>query len=218
MTTPGKYFPASPAYFPTPESTPETSACRTFRVPADDAWLGALMGAVAVLAEEWRWYPYGDMTPADAAAAWNNIINLAYEDALTFGCPVNTVDTPYWDDATDVDDELAVDEQPWYGEVVDPTVSPTELTFIERAGIWTFTGLLAIATPELGFAPAIAFNTIAPKFVIAIRTGDVGRIIRLFVDGAKTSEITDDGSGDIVAIPVLADPALGSHQIYITAE
>jgi len=56
MPTPGKNFPSSPAYFPTPDSLPETSACRTFRVPDNDEWLGVLMGAVNVLSQSWRWY------------------------------------------------------------------------------------------------------------------------------------------------------------------
>lgn len=130
---------------------------------------------------------------------------------------VRSVDTPYWDDATDVDDEMTVDEQPWYGKVLDPALPPNELTFIEDATIWVFTGLLAIATVELGFAPAIAFRTIAPKFVLAVRQGDLGRVIRLYVDGAETYSFTDDGSETIVEVPVLGDPELDDHQIYITS-
>lgn len=155
-------------------------------------------------------------------AGTHDEINLALNRAamlkdIIAGASVRTIDTPYWDDSSDVDDEEPVDTQPWYGKVEDPAVPPDELTFVEDAAIWILTGLLAIGTPEVGFAPAIAFRTIAPKFVVAIRTGNFGRIIRLFVDGSEAARVEDDGSGDIVEVPVLADPSLETHQIYLTS-
>lgn len=129
------------------------------------------------------------------------------------------IDTPYWDDATDVEDEASIDDQIWYGTVTDPEAPPDELDFVENALVWIFTGLIALATPELGFAPAIAFNTIAPKFLIAQKAGDVGEIIRIVVDGQEAARVDTTGrSGEIISTPVYGDPSLDMHQIYVIGE
>lgn len=173
----------------------------------------AVGGALALLGEDENWEQFGDMTVEETTQIMREMLIRWYDDA----CEPATVDTPYWDDASDVDDELSDVEQPWYGKVENASVPPDELTFIEDATIWIFTGLLAVATVEAAFVPAIAFRTIAPKFVVAIRTGDFGRIIRLFVDGSEAARVEDDGSGDIINMPVVGDPALETHQIYITS-
>lgn len=82
MTFPGKNYPGQRG-FPTPNSTPSTTRRRIFVVPADAEWLGLVMGAVEVLREEWRWYEWGALTPAEAAAAFNTIIIDAFENV----CP-----------------------------------------------------------------------------------------------------------------------------------
>lgn len=213
---PGKNFEGQKG-FPTPDSVPETTACRSFSVPANDDWLGVLMGAVEVLRNEWAWYQWGVLTPAEAADAWNDIIIKAWEDSLISACPTTTVPTPYWDEDSDVDDEMENDEQVWYGEVLDPSLPPNELTFIEKASVIVMTGILAVATAEAGFAPAIAFSTIAPKMILAIRNGDVGRIIRIFIDGEKTYQGEDSGDDSITNVIVAGDEDLTEHQIYITS-
>lgn len=82
MTFPGKNYPGQRG-FPTPNSTPSETRRRIFVVPADAEWLGLVMGAVEVLREEWRWYEWGALTPAEAAAAFNTIIIDAFENV----CP-----------------------------------------------------------------------------------------------------------------------------------
>lgn len=209
---PGFEFPGQTG-FPTPDDVPEDEGYIIFRFPNSNDWAGLIMGAAQQLTYPWNFSQWGALTPDEAADAWRLIVQQAPHNLA-----VETVDTPYWDDSTDVDDEMSIDDQPWYGRVEDPSVPPDELTFIEDAAIWAFTGLIAVATvAEVGFAPAIAFRTIAPKFVVAIRTGDLGRIIRLFVDGSEAARVEDDGSGDIVEMQVVADPDLEDHQIYITS-
>lgn len=224
MTTPMDFGDKQYDYgagYPAPFSIPDETACRTFTIPASEdngEWLALVMGLMMTLADPNAWVQFeGAIEREDAATRWQEMIDQAYADA-ELACPVTTVDTPYWDDETDVDDEEEIEDQPWYGQVEDPAVAPDELTFIENAAIWAFTGLLAVATiPEAGLAPAIAFRTIAPKFVVAIRTGDLGRIIRLFVDGNEAARVTDDGSGDVVEMQIIADPGIEEHQIYLTA-
>jgi len=216
-TFPGKNW-ESQRGFPTPDSTPETSACRTFRVPASDEWLGALMGAAEELMNPYNWYNWGSLTPDEAADKWREIINQAYEDSFSDTCGSPGVPTPYWDNSEDVDDSLPADTQPWYGTVSDPEAPPAELDFVENAAIWAMTGFLAIATWEIGAAPAILFHTIAPRFVLATKRGDLGEIIRILVDGEEAARVDTSSAapGDIIRTPILPDPAITTgHDIAI---
>lgn len=77
MPTPGKNFPGQRG-FPTPNSTPDDTVRRIFIVPNSDEWLGLLEGAVQVLLDEWRYYDWGAMTPAEAASAFNSIVLASY--------------------------------------------------------------------------------------------------------------------------------------------
>jgi len=195
--------------FPTPDGIPETLGCRLFDIPSDPVWFALLMGALYPLTQEKSWYKWGDMTPAEAAAAWMDI----YDTASACDTPSGDVGTPFWDDVTDTDDEFAPEEQPWYGEVDDPTELPTSETFRETLEDWTFAGLLAIAGAP---GAAIAFLTIAPKFRLAFKQGDVGGIIRVFVDSYKAGEIEQDGSGDLLEMDIIGNPENETHQVYIT--
>lgn len=177
------------------------------------------MGAVAVLAEEWRWYPYGDLTPAEAADAWNDIINQVFFDSVYGGgvCAA-PVQTPFWDDDVDVDDEAPADDQRWYGYVTDAASPPSSLTFVEDAAIWTVTGFILLSLGGAGIAPALFFRAKAPAFVMQHRNDNAGDIIRYFIDGSLVSEWSDDGSGDIIDVPLSGDPDNETHDVYVTIE
>jgi len=197
----------------TPETIPEGRACRALSIPLSSEWLAIVSGALTELTKTYNWEQAGSVTVDEAVAAMQAML-----DAYYVGCAIETIDTPFWDDETDVDDELPVDEQPWYGYVTDATLPPDELTFIENAAIWALTGFLAIATPEIGFAPAILFHTIAPKFVLAMRRNDTAEILRILVDGQDAAEVDTTGytEGDIINVPFVADPASTTgHDIMI---
>lgn len=213
MPTPGKNFPGQKGY-PTPNSAPEETFRRVFVLPNNDEWLGLLMGAVQLLTEEWRYYEWGEFTAAETAAAFNQIILDAY-DGVGESMP-----TPFWDEDSDVDDEEPVETQPWYGYVTNPDAPPDELDFVTEAAIWTITGFLAVATVELGFAPAILFNTVARKLVIPMRRGDLGEIIRIWIDGSEgaTVDTTPYAPGDIVRVQVVGDPDEETHQLIIVQQ
>lgn len=214
---PGKNFEGQKG-FPTPNDTPETSACRTFRVPASDEWLGVLMAAVEVLREDWAWYNWGSMSIDEVTQAWNDIIIASYEESLTGGCPATMTDTPYWDTDEDVDDEMPLDDQPWYGHVADAATAPTDLTFVEDATIWAFSGLIVLSLGAAGIAPALAFRTAAEKFVLSYKNDSAGSVIRFFVDGVKIYQGTDTGGGEVTSFTAVGDPEEETHQIYMTAE
>ncbi len=91
---------------------------------------------------------------------------------------------------------------------------PAALTFVENAGIWAITGFIAYSG-DIG--AAIFFHTIAPRFVLAWRRGDVGEIIRVVVDSADAAQVDTSAAspGDIVRVPIIADPDLSSHDILL---
>jgi len=82
VPTPGKNFPGQKG-FPTPNSTPDNTVRRIFVVPNSDEWLGLLEGAAQVLLDEWRYYDWGAMTPAEAASAFNSVVLASYTNV----CP-----------------------------------------------------------------------------------------------------------------------------------
>lgn len=208
---PGKEFPGQKG-FPTPDDTPLTEGYLLFKFPDSNDWAGVLLGAAQALTYEWNWYNWGEMLPFEAADAWKDIVNQAPYNLVERGAP-----TPYWDTDDDVDDELPADEQPWYGYVEDPEAPPDELTFVEQFGIWGITGFLAFATWEVGFAPAIIFNSIAPKFVLAFKRGDVGEVIRIIVDANEAAMVDTSAAapGDVLRVPIIAGDDETSRQITI---
>lgn len=218
MTTPGKNYPGQRG-FPTPDSLPETSVCRTFRVPSGSEYLALLMGAVDILSQEWAWYQWGALTPSEAASAWNQVINEVYLEGTLLPCPGDeaTVDTPYWDDDTDVADEQPEATQPWFGYVTD-ALNPGELNFIEDITIWLITGFILASSGGAGIVPAIFFRTNAKAFVLQHRNDNLGDVIRYFVDGSLAAVYTDDGSGNITDVPVTANPENATHDLYVTIE
>lgn len=205
--------------YPTPVSIPEETTCLTLQVPANEAWWAVVTGLLTTMAMEFQWQQFeGGLDRDVAAARWQQMVEDALEIAATTNtCGVITVPTPFWDEDSDVDDEADPDIQPWYGSVSDPEAAPAELDFVENAAIWAFTGFLAVATIEIGAAPAILFNTIAPRFVLATKRGDLGEIIRILVDGEEAARVDTSSysAGDVIRTPILADPELSTHEVMI---
>lgn len=207
--------------FPTPVSIPTETTCLTLNIPASEGWWAVTIGLLYSLMLEWNWQQFDGGLDRDVIAArWQVMIEDALEVASTTNScgVVPAYPTPFWDEDTEVDDELPADTQPWYGSVSDPSLPPGELTFVENAAIWATTGFLAVATWEIGAAPAILFHTIAPKFVLAMRRGDVGEIIRIIVDGQDSASVDTASSavGDVIRVPIVADPAVTTgHDIML---
>lgn len=208
---PDKLF-AGQRGFPTPNEAPDARTCRVLSIPAGEEWLALAMGALDALRQPYNWYINGTLTQEEAAAAFADILDTAYEQALTGQCAPD-VEAPFWDTDTDVGANAPVGEQTWYGEVDDPAAVPTELTFRENLEIWTFAGLLAIAAAP---GAAISFITIAPRFTLAFKQANIGKIIRVFIDASEAASFTDDGSETIREVSIVGDPANETHQMYIT--
>jgi len=206
VVIPGKNF-ESQRGFPTPNEAIETSACRTFRVPASDDWLGLLMGAVELLTLEYNWYQWGDLTPAEAVAAWQEIVWEAYEASFDATC-IADVPAPFWDTAADSDDEASAETQDWYG-VYDGD-------FTAQLADWAIAGFIAYSG---NVGAAISFLTIAPRFRLAWKTGDLGGIIRVFVDAVDVGTVdTFSDSPGVITRDYLGDPEEEEHQIIMVLE
>jgi hypothetical protein len=197
-----------PQPIPPPDVDPQTGDL--FTVAFNPLWTPALLAACDQLINPATWQGTDD----ERLLAMNRAILL--KNLIADGVE-QEVGTPYWDDDEDVDSEAPIDEQTWYGTVSNPDAPPAELDFVENALVWTFTGLIALATPELAFAPAILFHTIAPKFLIATKRGDVGELIRILVDGSEAARVDTSGyaPGEIINTQIIADPSLDTHTLTI---
>lgn len=208
-----KLFRQNRPLFPTPETTPEDDACRTLRIPASSAWLGLFMGALSLLTDPDNYQQFeGGMTQDEAAETALAVIEQAYADAV-YGCQLS-MPTPFWDEAQDLDDEESSGEQIWYGEVTDPEAPADELTFVENAAIWGITGFIAYAGQIGG---AVFFNTVAPRFVLAWKAGDIGEVIRVVIDAADYASVDTStvSAGEVISLDVLPDPELTTHDILL---
>jgi len=198
--------------FPTPNAPPEINGCRVFYIPSDEEWFALFMAALYRLTYSWAWYKNGTMTQDEAANAWSDIIDASNALALEGTCQAQ-VETPYWDDATDVDANEDADTQTWYGAVTDIFAPPDGITFEENLQLWSWAGLVAIAATP---AAAISFVTLSQRFIIAVRGQDVGETVRVIVDAEDAGTIDTTGhAGEIVEMQVVGNPANDTHQLYL---
>jgi len=207
----GKFAPGLTG-FPTPNTPADILGYLLFYFD-DPVWAQYVLGACESLTYEYNWYEAGDLLPEEASEAFRLIVQQAPYNLLEG----TSVPTPYWDEDSEVDDQESDDTQTWYGTVTDPEAPQYELDFVENAAIMALTGLLAVATWEIGAYPAILFHTIAPKFVIAMRRGDVGEVIRILIDGEEAARVdtSSHSVGDVIDVPIVADPELDGHDIAI---
>lgn len=201
----GDYIPPNVPLYLTPDSIPVGRFCRQLQVPDSPEWVGLVDGVLSTLFDPMAWRKFGTLTPEEAAEQWYSMVAEAWEIE---GCGAGLVPTPFWDDVTDTDDEAEPAAQDWYG-VYDGD-------FTAQLADWTIAGFIA-ATGNIG--GAIFFTTIAPKFRLAWKTGDVGGIVRVFVDSADygTVDTYSDVPG-IIEKDYIADPEETEHAVLIVLE
>lgn len=125
---------------------------------------------------------------------------------------LESVPSPYWDDASDNEIQVPAEEQTWYGAVTDWLAPVYELDFAQNLALWALTGFVAYAA---GPGAAIFFRTTAKRFVIAVEATDIAEIIRVVVDSAEFRVDTTGFEGEIIELNVIADPDLEEHDIYV---
>jgi len=189
--------------FPTPNTASEESAYLLFLFN-DPLWAQYILGACTALTFEWDWYEAGDLSPLEAADAFNEIVQEA-----PYNLQSSDVPPPYWDTVGDSDDESSPTEQTWYGQYF-------EGTFTEVLENWVIAGFIA-SSGNVG--AAIAFLTIAPKFRLAFKTGNIGGIIRIFIDAADYGTVDTNSEEDgIIYKDFVAGPETDTHQVYVVLD
>lgn len=194
--------------FPTPNMPAGTLSYLLFYFP-DEEWAQWILGALEPMNYADNWFESGEMSVDDAAEEFRCIV----QDAPYNLIPEELTQTPFWDNAEDVDDTAPPDDQRWYGYVTDPDAPAGELDFVEDASVWVVSGMIALATGSVGVA--LAFRTFVRNFILTQKKGDVGETIRYVIDGRDMTTIAGDGSGDLVSVSMVGDPDLSEHDFYI---
>ena len=197
----------------TPASIPDGAICRPVFIPDSPDWQAAISGALAELTSPYAWENSGGITPEQAAERAALILTQFYEQAC--GATEETIPTPYWDDATDLDDEEALDVQAWYGAVTDFFAPIDELNFVQNAAVWAITGFVAYAA---GIGAAVTFRTVARNFIIAIQREDAGEAIRVVVNGLEETRVdtTPYAPGEVIEFPIAVSQSAPYYDIIIT--
>src|ERR671919_600452 len=115
---------------------------------------------------------------------------------------------------------MPADEREWYGMVTNPAAPADELTFVENAVIWVFTGFIALVlapTLPVGAAAGLTFRTLASRFTLAFRRGDIIEQIRIVIDAQDYGTVNtgDVGIDEIIEIDVNGLTDLAEHDILL---
>jgi len=204
-----------PQALPAPEVDPDDPDLEMILVEYNPAWTEVLMAACDQLLLYSSW----EGSDEDKILAVNRASNLKW----LLQEPVNIADevpAPYWDDDVDVDDSAPVETQDWYGMVTNPSAPADELTFVENAVIWIFTGFIALVlapSVPVGAAAAMTFRTLATRFTLAFRRGNIIEQIRVIIDAKDYGNI-DTGTvaeGEIIELEINGLDDLATHDILL---
>jgi len=169
------------------------------------AWLGVVLGALDQLLLPSTWV--GDTDAIQQAQDRAALLKDMFGNPLE--CATPDAPAPYWDDTEDVDDELPPDEEIWYGEIVSGD-------FVENLENWAIAGFIAAAGNP---AAALYFLTIAPRFRLAFKTGDIGGIIHVFIDAEDYGTVdTSAGSDGILTMDIIPTTEADTHEILLVKE
>jgi len=207
--------PSFPQALTPPAVDPDDPDLEMLLVEYNPAWTEVLMAAVDQLLLYSTWEGDHD----DKILAVNRASNLKWllQEPVDIA---EEVPAPYWDTDEDVDDEEPATDQEWYGMVTNPTAPADELTFVENAVIWIFTGFIALVlAPALpvGVAAGLAFRTLAARFTLAFRRGDIIEQIRIIIDAKDYGTVNtgDVAVGEVIEIKVNGLEDLEAHDILL---
>jgi len=180
------------------------------------AWSKVLAAACDQLTQFTSWV--GDSDAKKLAVNRAIILKILLQTPVDV--PEREYPAPYWDDDTDVETEAPIDEQTWYGQVLDAGAPPDEMTFSENAVIWLLTGFVAlVSSPTLpgAVAAAVTFRTLASRFILAFHKGDIREQFRVIIDAEDYSTMdTDDiPDGEVGEMTINALTDAEFHDILI---
>lgn len=204
-----------PQALPAPEVDPDDPDLEMILVEYNPAWTEVLMAAVDQLLQYSSWE--GDHDAKILAVNRASNLKWLLQEPVDI---TEEVPAPYWDSDEDVDDEEPAETQEWYGMVTNPTAPADELTFVENAVIWIFTGFIALVlAPALpaGVAAGLAFRTLATRFTLAFRRGDVIEQIRIIIDAKDYGTVNtgDVAVGEIIEVDVNGIDPADFHDILL---
>lgn len=202
----GDFIPPNRKLYLTPDAPVEGRFCRQLSIPDTPEWVGLVDGLLSTFAEAETWRQFGSLTPEETAEAF---LAILIESWSLDGCGIpSEVPAPFWDDAVNSDDQLEPAEQIWYGLF--------DGSFTEDIDIWLIAGFIAYSG-QIG--AAISFVTLAKQFKLAWKSGDLGGIIRVFIDGADVGTVdTYSASPGIVEQTYAGDPDEDEHSILMVLE
>jgi len=189
-----------------PQTVPLEVDCRTLKIPSHPLWLGIFNAAILQTTYAWNYEQVNDtdLTPDETAAMCYDIM-IEYFQAAS--CETG-VPTPYWDDEENADDEEPIEEQGWYG-IFDGTFRETVENFV-------IAGFVAYGA---GIGAAITFLTIAPQFRLAWKSGNLGGVIRIFIDAADMGTVdTNAPTEGIIERIYVGNPELTEHTVLMVLE
>jgi len=189
--------------FPVPVEPPLTDGDEA-ALCIPENWIPYVRGALQQLIQPTTWAgTEEEIKAAQETAA--TIIAMMEEGACATEAEAPT---PYWDDTTDLEDQEPADEQQWYG-IFDGTFQETLENFV-IAGFIAYSGQIGAA---------ITFLTLAPRFRLAWKTGDLGGIIRVIIDGADNGTVdTFSETEGVIEQDYVGDPAETEHTILMVLE
>lgn len=199
-----------------PSVDPNDPDLEMILVEYNPAWTKVLMGACDQLTQFTSWV--GDEDEKILAVNRAILLKIQLQQPVEVG--ERDMPAPYWDEETDVDDEMPVESQIWYGKVTNPTAPAAELTFVEDATIWIISAFIALVlSPALpaGVAAGLAFRTIAKRFTLAFRRGDIIEQIKIIIDAKEYGDVNtgDVAEGEIIEVDVNGIDEADFHDILL---
>jgi len=188
----------------TPNLPADGFVCRQIFIPNSVEFQGLVDGALSDLASPWNFQQWGTLSPEQTAEYMAAMLVNFGEDP----CQADTVPTPFWDEATDLDDQEESEAQAWYG-IFDGEFHETLENFV-IAGFLAYSGQIGAA---------VTFLTIAPKFRLAWKTGSLGGIIRVIIDAVDAGTVDTFSETDgVLEKDFAGDPDLDEHTILMVLE
>ncbi len=199
-----------------PDVDPNDPDLEMILVEYNPAWTKVLMAACDQMTQFPSWQ--GDSDEKKLAVNRAILLKIQLQQPVEVG--ERDMPAPYWDSDEDVDDEEPVETQEWYGMVTNPSAPADELTFVEDATIWIISAFIALVlAPALpaGVAAGLAFRTLATRFTLAFRRGDIIEQIRIIID-AKDYGLVDTSTvseGEIIELQVNGLDDADFHDILL---
>lgn len=199
-----------------PAVDPDDPDLEMILVEYNPAWSEVLMAACDQLGQYSAWV--GDEDEKKLAVNRAQVLKWLLQKPVDVG--EREIPAPYWDSEEDVDDEMPVEDQEWYGMVTNPAAPADELTFVENAVIWIISGFIALVlVPALpaGVAAGLAFRTLATRFTLAFNRGDIREQFRVIIDAKDYTTVDTEGlsTGDIVEVNIDGLDEAAFHDILI---